>query len=181
MVAMTAWITRRGIQLVTVFAALTVVYLISESPAAALAGGAIALLPLFFSLKPAPSPKPLLDISEPQQPADPFVSVKAAFAGFDSPVFLLDGDGNVLYQNPSAFHAFGEIVPGQHVSARVRQPAVLEVIKDSLATGKAGTTENDTAAWYAGTADSVSTAVVVYRMDLAKSLEPLPLKRGDAR
>ena len=141
MVAMTAWITRRGIQLVTVFAALTVVYLISESPAAALAGGAIALLPLFFSLKPAPSPKPPLDISEPQQPADPFVSVKAAFAGFDSPVFLLDGDGNVLYQNPSASHAFGEIVPGQHVSARVRQPAVLEVIKDSLASGKAGTTE----------------------------------------
>ncbi|MBC2867477.1 penicillin-binding protein [Streptomyces mexicanus] len=42
--------------------------------------------------------------------------------------------------------------------------------------GKAGTTEDDTAAWYAGTAESVSTAVVVYRMDLAKSLEPLPLK-----
>ncbi|MFF0460279.1 transglycosylase domain-containing protein [Streptomyces mexicanus] len=42
--------------------------------------------------------------------------------------------------------------------------------------GKAGTTEDDTAAWYAGTAASVSTAVVVYRMDLAKSLEPLPLK-----
>ncbi|UXY32562.1 transglycosylase domain-containing protein [Streptomyces sp. HUAS TT20] len=42
--------------------------------------------------------------------------------------------------------------------------------------GKGGTTQNDTAAWYAGTADSVSTAVVVYRMDLAKSLEPLPLK-----
>ncbi|MEU6254129.1 transglycosylase domain-containing protein [Streptomyces sp. NPDC047043] len=44
------------------------------------------------------------------------------------------------------------------------------------ATGKSGTTADDTAAWYAGTADSVSTAVVVYRMDLAKSLEPLPLK-----
>nr|WP_190014127.1 transglycosylase domain-containing protein [Streptomyces lucensis] len=43
------------------------------------------------------------------------------------------------------------------------------------ATGKAGTNEKDTAAWYAGTADSVSTAVVVYRIDLAKSLEPLPL------
>ncbi|MFF8590351.1 transglycosylase domain-containing protein [Streptomyces sp. NPDC015220] len=43
-------------------------------------------------------------------------------------------------------------------------------------TGKAGTTEKDTAAWYVGTAKSVSTAVVVYRMDLAKSLEPLPLK-----
>jgi membrane peptidoglycan carboxypeptidase len=43
-------------------------------------------------------------------------------------------------------------------------------------TGKAGTTGDDTAAWYVGTAKSVSTAVVVYRMDLAKSLEPLPLK-----
>jgi membrane peptidoglycan carboxypeptidase len=42
--------------------------------------------------------------------------------------------------------------------------------------GKAGTTQNDTAAWYAGTHKSVSTAVVVYRIDLAKSLEPLPLK-----
>ncbi|WP_405612873.1 transglycosylase domain-containing protein [Streptomyces sp. NBC_00076] len=44
------------------------------------------------------------------------------------------------------------------------------------AAGKPGTTEDDKAAWYAGTAASVSTAVVVYRMDLAKSLEPLPLE-----
>jgi membrane peptidoglycan carboxypeptidase len=44
------------------------------------------------------------------------------------------------------------------------------------ASGKAGTTEDDTASWYVGTDKEVSTAVVVYRMDLAKSLEPLPLK-----
>ncbi|MFJ5027177.1 transglycosylase domain-containing protein [Streptomyces sp. NPDC088560] len=42
--------------------------------------------------------------------------------------------------------------------------------------GKAGTAANDTAAWYAGSDDSVSTAVVVYRMNLAESLEPLPLQ-----
>ncbi|MGW6733288.1 transglycosylase domain-containing protein [Streptomyces sp. NPDC055013] len=42
--------------------------------------------------------------------------------------------------------------------------------------GKAGTTPKDTASWYVGTHKSVSTAVVVYRIDLAKSLEPLPLK-----
>ncbi|MFH0518870.1 transglycosylase domain-containing protein [Streptomyces sp. M41] len=42
--------------------------------------------------------------------------------------------------------------------------------------GKVGTTQGDTAAWYVGTAESVSTAVVTYRIDLAKSLEPLPLK-----
>ena len=42
--------------------------------------------------------------------------------------------------------------------------------------GKAGTTEDDKASWYVGTAESVSTAVVVYRLDLTKSLEPLELK-----
>ncbi|WTW26915.1 penicillin-binding protein [Streptomyces purpurascens] len=41
--------------------------------------------------------------------------------------------------------------------------------------GKAGTAQNDTASWYVGTAHSVSTAVVAYRIDLGKSLEPLPL------
>ncbi|MFF2381673.1 transglycosylase domain-containing protein [Streptomyces sp. NPDC058108] len=42
--------------------------------------------------------------------------------------------------------------------------------------GKAGTTQDDKAAWYVGTNRSVSTAVVLYRLDLTKSLEPLPLK-----
>ncbi|SEC74581.1 Membrane carboxypeptidase (penicillin-binding protein) [Streptomyces misionensis] len=50
-----------------------------------------------------------------------------------------------------------------------------DVTKPGLS-GKAGTADKDTAAWYAGTDDSVSTAVVLYRIDLAKSLEPLPLK-----
>ncbi|MEU6818435.1 transglycosylase domain-containing protein [Streptomyces sp. NPDC046860] len=43
------------------------------------------------------------------------------------------------------------------------------------AAGKDGTTEKDTALWYTGTLKSVSTAIVVYRIDLGKSLEPLPL------
>ncbi|WP_438948448.1 transglycosylase domain-containing protein [Streptomyces atratus] len=41
---------------------------------------------------------------------------------------------------------------------------------------KAGTTEDDTARWYVGYNQAASTAVVVYRMDLTKSLAPLPLK-----
>ncbi|GGZ74431.1 penicillin-binding protein [Streptomyces echinoruber] len=45
-----------------------------------------------------------------------------------------------------------------------------------LVAGKAGTNDKDTASWYVGTDRAVSTAVVVYRIDLAKSLEPLPLK-----
>jgi len=49
----------------------------------------------------------------------------------------------------------------------------------TLAAAKVGTTEDDTARWYVGynpvAADAV-TAVVVYRMDLNRSLAPLPLK-----
>ncbi|WP_432055597.1 transglycosylase domain-containing protein [Streptomyces sp. bgisy022] len=44
------------------------------------------------------------------------------------------------------------------------------------AAGKVGTTEDDTAAWYVGSLGEETTAVVVYRIDLAESLEPLPLK-----
>ncbi|MEU2059075.1 transglycosylase domain-containing protein [Streptomyces sp. NPDC013455] len=78
--------------------------------------------------------------------------------------------------------------PRRAVGAQVAED-VTEALTDSFRTahpeaaagrsgvsGKAGTTEKDTAAWYVGTADSVSTAIVVYRIDLAKSLEPLPLK-----
>lgn len=46
----------------------------------------------------------------------------------------------------------------------------------ATATGESGSPTDDTAAWYTGTAESVSTAVVAYRKDLAASLEPLPLK-----
>ncbi|MFF8289667.1 transglycosylase domain-containing protein [Streptomyces sp. NPDC016309] len=42
--------------------------------------------------------------------------------------------------------------------------------------GKAGATRDDTARWYAGYTATEATAVVVYRMDLTKSLAPLPLK-----
>ncbi len=47
---------------------------------------------------------------------------------------------------------------------------------DGNVAGKAGTTSDDTASWFVGTHKFVSTAVVVYRIDLTKSLEPLPLK-----
>jgi hypothetical protein len=52
--------------------------------------------------------------------ADRLAEVKSAFAGFDSPAFLLDPQGTVVYQNPSAKHLFGEIEAGQHISARIR-------------------------------------------------------------
>jgi two-component system phosphate regulon sensor histidine kinase PhoR len=141
MEASMVWLRQRGVQLLSAPVAAIIAYLVSGSAIVALIGGAIALLSLFFVERPA---APVTEAPRPAElvaPVDPLAVVKSAFAGFDSPVFLLSQQGNVLYQNPSATHAFGEIGPDQHVSARIRQPAVLEIIRESLATGESGSTE----------------------------------------
>ncbi|HHZ07589.1 MAG TPA: phosphate regulon sensor histidine kinase PhoR [Rhizobiales bacterium] len=136
---MTAWLRRRGIHLLTGLAGFVMVLVLSGSVPAAVAAGIIALLPAFLGDRRTEPPPPRA--ADPSESADPLANVKAAFAGFDSPVFLLDRQGNVLFQNHSAAHAFGEINAGQHVSARIRQPAVLDIIRESFASGKPGATE----------------------------------------
>jgi two-component system phosphate regulon sensor histidine kinase PhoR len=137
-VAMT-WLGRRGVHLLTGLAVFTLVLMISGPVWAALAGGVVALLPVLMPAQRALPPAPETTVAV--ETADPLAKVKAAFANFDSPVFLLDSDGNVLYQSPSAAHAFGPVTEGQHVSARIRQPAALDMIRDSLLTGKSGSAE----------------------------------------
>ncbi|MGW2044823.1 transglycosylase domain-containing protein [Streptomyces sp. NPDC001858] len=95
----------------------------------------------------------------------------------------------VVLEAPDSTRAFGADVAEEVNSAladsfRTAHPDDVPASQSQAArsgslgqvTGKRGTTQNDTAAWYVGTAKAVSTAVVVYRIDLAKSLEPLPLK-----
>jgi two-component system phosphate regulon sensor histidine kinase PhoR len=71
----------------------------------------------------------------------PLADVKSAFADFDSPAYLLDPRANVLYQNVAARHAFGAIEPGQHISARIRLPAIMDLIREVIASGRKGMTE----------------------------------------
>jgi two-component system phosphate regulon sensor histidine kinase PhoR len=138
---MKVWLGRRGIHLLSTLACVAVVLMLTGSAVAAMAAGVVALLPAFASDRPDAIESPAATPEEPDLSADLLAGARAAFAGFDSPVFLLDRQGNVLFQNPSAAHAFGEITEGQHVSARLRQPAVLDVIREALATGSDGTTE----------------------------------------
>lgn len=84
----------------------------------------------------------------------------------------------------------GEPVPLNRPKARrAMKTAVADEVTSSLtrsatssgafgapSSGKAGTTQDLTAHWYVGYTPEVSTAVVTYRMDLAESLAPLPLK-----
>jgi len=140
--AVMAWLGRGGIHALAAIAAFGIVYLFSRSWPAAAGGGIIAFLPAFLAGGRSEHGSGVPDSpAAVTEPADPLTNVRAAFAGFDSPVFILDGEGHVLYQNPASSHAFGEIIEGQHVSARIRQPVVLDVIREALATGKSGTTE----------------------------------------
>ncbi|MCX5206325.1 penicillin-binding protein [Streptomyces sp. NBC_00237] len=77
----------------------------------------------------------------------------------------------------------GEPVPlPRPRSARALDQAVAGQVTEALTrtgedfAGKTGITPDDTARWYVGSTKEASTAVVLYRMDLAKSLAPLPLK-----
>ncbi|MEV7340909.1 transglycosylase domain-containing protein [Streptomyces sp. NPDC093544] len=86
---------------------------------------------------------------------------------------------DVLLDKPASDRAISSKVAGQVTEALTesfvtQHPDAAE--ETAQVAGKGGTTEKDTAAWYVGTQASVSTAIVIYRMDLTKSLEPLPLK-----
>ncbi|MGW1157058.1 transglycosylase domain-containing protein [Streptomyces sp. NPDC002513] len=88
----------------------------------------------------------------------------------------------VALKTPTAGRAVGSTVARQVTEALTesfRRAHPDAVSASAPVAGKAGTTQNDTASWYVGTTASVSTAVVVYRMDLSKSLEPLPLEGLD--
>ncbi|MET8975898.1 transglycosylase domain-containing protein [Streptomyces sp. NPDC004539] len=91
---------------------------------------------------------------------------------------LTRNGGQVELARPAAQRAMSEEVAGEVTDAltdayRAANPSAPSSAKVA---GKSGMTDKDTAAWYVGTAEKVSTAVVVYRIDLTKSLEPLPLE-----
>ena len=54
----------------------------------------------------------------------------------DLAIYLLAPDGTVLFQNRSAGDTFGKFPLGSHISARMRAPGVLDIIRDTLANGR---------------------------------------------
>jgi two-component system phosphate regulon sensor histidine kinase PhoR len=64
--------------------------------------------------------------------ADLISGLQAAFSALDMPVFILDGEANILFGNQAADLEFGEVLIGAHVSAKFRAPALLDLIRDTL-------------------------------------------------
>ncbi len=85
----------------------------------------------------APIIKP--DVEEPAEPEPELLpsrlpEVSATLAGLDIPVMVLSEDASVLFQNRAAEKAFGEVVLGSHISARLRSPGVLDMVRETIAT-----------------------------------------------
>ena len=64
------------------------------------------------------------------EPASPLQVVSATLGALDLPAFVLSRDAGVLYQNKAAVRAFDIIVPGAHISARLRSPGILDMVRE---------------------------------------------------
>lgn len=68
--------------------------------------------------------------------------VSAAIAALDMPAVVLDGDGVALFQNSAAARAIGVFPVGVHVFAKLRSPGVVDMVRETLATGEANQIEH---------------------------------------
>ena len=75
-------------------------------------------------------------VKEPDPPFDPLPQVAATLGALDMPAFVLGSDAAVLFQNKSAERAFGTIAPGTHITARLRSPGILDMVRETITTGE---------------------------------------------
>lgn len=82
--------------------------------------------------------------AQPQDVVDQglITGVRAGIAALDTPVFILDQDAGVLFENAAAERAFGMLPVGSHISGRLRSPGLLDVIRETIATGEPNQVEH---------------------------------------
>lgn len=90
---------------------------------------------LWYSTPAAVTPTPP-SVAETDAPVSRSLlpEVSATLSALDIPVMVLSGDASVLFQNRAAEKAFGEVVLGAHISARLRSPGILDMVRETIAT-----------------------------------------------
>ncbi|MFN7025982.1 MAG: phosphate regulon sensor histidine kinase PhoR [Pseudorhizobium sp.] len=73
---------------------------------------------------------------------DPLVDISATLEAMETAALLLDFEANVVFQNRASERLTGPLPLGAHVSARLRSPAVLDMVRETLATGKPNQVEH---------------------------------------
>ncbi|WP_244484758.1 phosphate regulon sensor histidine kinase PhoR [Rhizobium sp. Root149] len=94
---------------------------------------------LFFAVLTLPGadsrPIELPTVALPATPAPPSpIELGSMFEAIDMPVILLGADGNILHINNAASKAFGDLARGQHLSARLRSPGILDMVRETMRT-----------------------------------------------
>ena len=108
---------------------------------AALAWFVLAGLALVADRGAEPVPVEPAAVDE-EAPHDVVEIVSASLDALDMPSMLLDDQANVLFQNAACERLLGSLPIGTHVAARLRSPAVLDIIRETLATGKPNQVEH---------------------------------------
>ncbi|WP_042119155.1 phosphate regulon sensor histidine kinase PhoR [Rhizobium etli] len=95
----------------------------------------VMILAALFNEAPVLNAKPVEPVeTEPHAPPSRLPDVSATLAGLDVPAMVLSDDASVLFQNRAAEKAFGEVAIGAHISARLRSPGVLDMVRETIAT-----------------------------------------------
>ncbi|MCV9962528.1 phosphate regulon sensor histidine kinase PhoR [Pararhizobium sp. BT-229] len=89
---------------------------------------------------PAPPPLPVVQ-AKPEEGAD-LGMLAAAFNALDTPILVVAPDEAVLLQNLAAEKVFGTIPPKTELSGRVRSPGILDMVRETIVTGKANQIEH---------------------------------------
>ena len=77
----------------------------------------------------------VIDIDEPEA-FDPLPLIGATLGALDIPIFILGPDGTVRFENKAAEKIFGLIPTGEHLSSRLRSPGILDMVRETIATGQ---------------------------------------------
>lgn len=129
---------RQGWMVIAVATLLAVVGLMAHVSASLVAASWVLL---FFSVLtlPVSQAKPV-DAAPVEVPeVTPVASVAetgAAFEAIEMPVIMLGADGTILHTNAAAERAFGDLVRGQHLSARLRSPGILDMVRETMRTNQ---------------------------------------------
>lgn len=75
-------------------------------------------------------------IEDEEQMPDPLPGISATLSALDIPVLLLNSEAAVLWENKAAEKALGLLPIGSHLSARLRSPGILDMVKETITTGE---------------------------------------------
>jgi two-component system, OmpR family, phosphate regulon sensor histidine kinase PhoR len=85
---------------------------------------------------------PLPQSAPPQEiQRDSVAEMRAALSAIDIPLYLINTRENIAFQNDAAIQAFGAGEANAHITTRLRSPAILDCVRETIAKGNVNTVE----------------------------------------